>query len=211
MAIDLIKERLRRQHGGEVEDTYETSGIPEDMASAQALFARSPFEFERWAVSLIDGTPNERQVGDRGIDGLVRFGLGGDTAGRMLVSVKGGRRVGPSAVRDLVGAVQSANAEMGVLITLHPSTPAMKEAAASAGTFFHPLYGRSYPRAQIITVPELLNHRRPEMPTPYSPYTKAQKTAMDQLSLGLWPADAASLAAEEEEFYDTDWVSDEDP
>jgi SAM-dependent methyltransferase len=69
LAIDLIRNRLRGVYGDDIETTYVVDGIPADEDSARALFAASAFDFERWAVSLVDGTPNEKQVGDRGIDG----------------------------------------------------------------------------------------------------------------------------------------------
>lgn len=55
--------------------SYETLGIPRDMRSALALFVRSPFDFERWAVSRINSQPNEKskQWGDKGVDGVARF------------------------------------------------------------------------------------------------------------------------------------------
>ena len=87
------------------------------MLGAQALFAKSPLDFERWAVSLVNGTPNERQVGDKGVDGVIRFFTDAKGAtGRALVSVKGGKSVGPQFVRDLLGTVQTQKADMGVLI-----------------------------------------------------------------------------------------------
>jgi SAM-dependent methyltransferase len=140
LAIDLIRNRLRGLYGDDIEATYHVDGIPADEDSARALFAASPFDFERWAVSLVDGTPNEKQVGDRGIDGVVPFPLdakGG--VGRALVSVKGGKMLNPGMVRDLIGTVQAQRAEMGLLLTLERPTRGMKEAARHSG----PLAGQS--------------------------------------------------------------------
>jgi hypothetical protein len=107
LAIDLIRNRLRGLYGDAIEATYVVDGIPADEDSARALFAASPFDFERWAVSLVDGTPNEKQVGDKGIDGVVRFPLDGrGGVGRALVSVKGGKTLNPGMVRDLIGTVR---------------------------------------------------------------------------------------------------------
>lgn len=78
------------------------------MAGASALFAQSPFDFERWAVSLTNADPNQKQVGDKGIDGVARFPLGPKNQfGRVLVSVKGGKSLNPSMVRDLGGTVDA--------------------------------------------------------------------------------------------------------
>jgi hypothetical protein len=130
LAIDLIEKRLRHTHGDAITETYEVHGIPRDLVGAQALFDHSPFDFERWAVSLVNGTPNQKQVGDKGIDGVIRFftdGKGG--TGRVLVSVKGGKSVGPQFVRDLLGAVQTQKADMGLLITIATPTRGMIDAA----------------------------------------------------------------------------------
>jgi len=94
LSIDLIDKRLRHSFGEAVAETYEIVGIPRDIGGARALFKRNPFEFERWAVSMVDGQPNEKQVGDRGIDGVIRYPLDGKgNTGRILVSVKGGGQI----------------------------------------------------------------------------------------------------------------------
>lgn len=121
LAIDLIDARLRHTYGESIRETYEIRGIPRDLGGAKALFTRSPFEFERWCVMLVDGQPNERQVGDRGIDGVVRFPLDAKSSGRILVSVKGGA-TNPGHVRDLVGTVESQRAAMGVFICMQEPT-----------------------------------------------------------------------------------------
>src|SRR5207245_1241226 len=107
IAIDLIEKRLRHAYGESVSSRYTVLGIPRDLGAAHALFGNSPFDFERWAVSLINAQPNEKQVGDKGVDGVARFYLEKSTIGRVLVSVKGGRIVGPQFVRDLIGTVES--------------------------------------------------------------------------------------------------------
>lgn len=181
LAIDLIEKRLLDTHGPDVLDTYETLGVPRDIPGAEALFEWNPFDFERWAVSLVDGQPNQKQVGDKGVDGIVRFPIDGKSKiGRTLVSVKGGGKVSPSMVRDLVGTVESQKAEMGILICLAEPTRGMVEAADKAGTYRHPVTGNTYPRIQILTVKQLLDGERPNMPTAFLPYVKAQRLVVDQ-------------------------------
>lgn len=152
-------------------------GTPADVGGARALFAQSPFDFERWAVSLVGGTPNEKQVGDKGVDGVIRFPLSERGApGRVLVSVKGGKQLNPSMVRDLIGTVEGErDATMGVLITIDPATKGMVDAANLSGSFKHPVTGTTYPKVQLMTVEELLAGKRPPMPTPYMPYLQAEK------------------------------------
>lgn len=161
-------------------------GIPRDRASALALFSRSPFDFERWAVSFVNGQPNQKQVGDKGIDGVARFATNGRGGiGRALISVKGGRQLKPSMVRDLGGTVTTQKAEMGILITNGPPTRGMIDEANHAGTYQHPHYAESFPRIQMVTVDELLSGKRPKTPPTMLPYIQALRAKK--------PADQASL------------------
>lgn len=186
IAVDLIEKRLRHTYGDDITKTYQISGIPRDKAAALALFSQSPFDFERWAVSMVDGQPNQKQVGDKGIDGVARFPLDARrTVGRVLISVKGGRQLNPSMVRDLGGTVATQRAEMGVLITNGAPTRGMTDEANHAGTYQHPHYAEAFPRIQIITVDELLSGKRPKMPPTMLPYIQATrgKTPVDQGTL----------------------------
>lgn len=183
LAIDLIRKRMRHTYGDEIEQAYEVHGIPADFDGAQALFDENPFDFERWVVSLIDAQPNEKQVGDRGIDGVARFHADETNIGRVLVSVKGGRQLAPTMVRDLVGTVQRETAEMGVFITLAEPTRGMIEEARKSGTYESPLTGQEYPKIQVISTADLLAGKRPKMPTVILPYIKARARGPENLSL----------------------------
>ena len=173
LSVDLIRKRLRHTYGDEIEHKFEVHGIPTDIPGAQALFDENPFDFERWAVSLVDGQPNEKQVGDKGIDGRIRFHADRDKIGTMVVSVKGGKQVAPTMMRDLVGTVQDHKADMGLLILLTQPTRGMTELADHSDTYTVPLTGARYPKIQIITVAELLGGKRPQMPTAILPYIQA--------------------------------------
>ena len=184
LAIDLIQKRLRNTYGDEILQRYRVDGIPFDLDSAQALFEANPFDFERWAVSLVSGQPNEKQVGDRGVDGVIRFPLDNKSMGRALVSVKGGRQLNPSMVRDLIGTVDGQRAEMGLLITMGSITRGMIEALNRSGSYIWPVNQRRYPKVQAVTVEGLLAGHKPDLPTAILPYVKARAYAGEQLSLG---------------------------
>lgn len=191
LSIDLIRNRLRTTHGDSIDATYEVLGVPADLAGAHDLFNRSPFDFERWAVSLVRGTPNSKQVGDRGTDGIIRFATGKKTRARAIVSVKGGKQLAPTMVRDLEGVVgKTKDAEMGVLVTLHTATKGMRDAAATGGTY-RDWVGNAYPKIQIISVEDLLAGKRLAMPPIIPPYTEAQKkvSTSQQLAFGIDEAD----------------------
>ena len=181
IAVDLIDKRLRATFGEEVAGTYKIHGIPHDLDAARALFAANPFDFERWAVSLVDGQPNQKQVGDKGIDGVIRFPIDNKTGvGRALVSVKGGGTVNPAMVRDLVGTVEQEKADMGVFICLSEPTKGMVEVANGSGSYAWPVDGRTFPKVQLITITQLLAGQRPKMPTPYLPYMQAKRLTVDE-------------------------------
>ena len=191
LAVDLIEKRLLHSYGDAVAGTYDVLGIPKDKAAALALFSKSPFDFERWAVSLINGQPNQKQVGDKGIDGVARFPLGDPGQkkggiGRILISVKGGKTVNPSMVRDLGGTVSTQKAEMGVLITNTPPTKMMLDEANHAGIYKHPANDVTYPRIQIITVTELLAGKKPNVPGTLMPYIQASKLMTQSLDVPMF-------------------------
>ncbi len=181
IAVDLIEKRLLHTHGDGITDTYVVKGIPRDYGGALALFSQSPFDFERWAVSLVNAQPNEKQVGDKGIDGIARFPLNtkylkaAREFGRILISVKGGKNIGPQFVRDLVGTVESQKAEMGILITMAQPTKGVLDAVNHGGTYTLPVNGQTFPRVQVITVMDLLKGKRPVMPVTLLPYIQAAK------------------------------------
>jgi site-specific DNA-methyltransferase (adenine-specific) len=193
IAVDLIEKRLRHAFGDSMTATYEVNGIPRDMASAQALFTHSPFDFERWAVSRVNAQPNEKQVGDKGIDGVARFYLDKTTMGRVLVSVKGGKVVGPQFVRDLIGTVETHKAQMGILITLAEPTRGILDAADHGGIYTWPLNGQTFPRVQVITVKQLLAGVRPKMPTAMLPYIQAARATPKSQQLDFDNLDAGSM------------------
>ncbi|WP_373138020.1 DNA methyltransferase [Mycobacterium marinum] len=178
LAIDVITKRLLHTYGSSVFDSIKLAGIPKDLGGAHALFDKSPLEFERWAVSMVNAEPNEKQVGDKGVDGVARFPLGTGKIGKLLVSVKGGKTINPSMVRDLLGTVEARKAQMGVLITLASATRGVTDAINHGGVFTHPANGQQYPRLQHITVADLLAKKRPQVPPTFLPYIAAQKHAV---------------------------------
>lgn len=188
IAVDLITKRLRHTYGDSVIDAFETNGIPSDLAGARALFAQSPFDFERWAVSLINAEPNQKQVGDKGIDGTARFPIDAKgKLGKALVSVKGGKTLNPAMVRDLRGTVdRTSDAHMGILISLSPATKGMKDEIDHGGVYEHPASQQKFPRLQHFTIAELMDGKRPQMPATVLPYIAADKLKPKEIAEGLF-------------------------
>lgn len=160
LAISLIERRLKDAFPGIV---FEVHGTPSDLDGARDLAVRDKYQFQWWAVSLIEAQPygGKRKGADGGIDGLIYFRSDTKTTERAIVSVKGGG-VNVSMVRDLKGVLDREKAPIGVFLTLEPPTRPMEKEAASAG--FYTLGGRQYPRLQIITIEQALHGTKPAIP-----------------------------------------------
>ena len=97
-AIKLVRDRRVRPSGHDAT----IRGIPTDVEGARMLLERNPFDFEAWIVTAIPGmAPNERKVGDRGIDGrgAMMHAPQGEHSRLVLAQVKGGG-YSASAMRD---------------------------------------------------------------------------------------------------------------
>ena len=164
LAITLIKHRLHTTFGGDA--AYKVVGEPASVADAQGLAKGDPYQFQWWALGLVGARPVEQKKGaDKGIDGRLYFHdepKGGKTK-QIVLQVKAGHAT-PAQVRDLRGVVDRESAELGVLITMQESTPAMRAEAASAGAYKSPWREKSYPRLQILAIAELLSGRGIDYP-----------------------------------------------
>lgn len=178
LAIALIEERLEDQYPGIV---YEEHGSPRDVDGAKALFDMSSTKknFEIWAVKKAGGRPNLKGGGDKGTDGEIRFFADKGQAGWVTISVKGGDKVNPSMVRDLIGTVEKDKTQMGILITRVPPSKQMLETAAKAGTYEWPVNGQKFPKVQIITIEELLAGKRPDMPPEHGTFQEAPRAVRE--------------------------------
>jgi len=159
LAIGLIEKRLRDAFEGV---QFTTHGVPQDLAGARDMAARGRedknyyFEFEKWALSLINAQPGNlsKKGADKGIDGNLYFGA--KSEGRAIVSVKAGDNVGVSMIRDLRGVIEREGAAIGVFLTLtEPSKPMVTE-AAGAGQYTAPGFEGAVPRIQIVTIEQAL-------------------------------------------------------
>lgn len=164
LAITLMKQRLQDAFGKDAK--YEVIGEPKSLPDAQALAASDPYQFQWWALGLMGARPVEQKKGaDKGIDGKLVFQ--GDTAGKfesVLISVKAGKHVTVSQVRDLRGVLDREGAAIGVLISMEEPTGPMRTEAATAGHWESKVWGKRYPKLQLLTVAELLDNRAIDMP-----------------------------------------------
>ncbi len=161
LAISLIERRLKDAFPG---IAFEVHGTPKDLASAQDLARRDKYQFQWWAVSVVDARPygGKKKGADTGIDGILFFRGDKDKTEKALVSVKGGDNVGVNMVRELIAVVEREKAAIGVLITAGLPTRAMEREASAAGLFESPF--EKVPKIQIITLAELFQDKRPRIP-----------------------------------------------
>lgn len=164
LAISLIERRLKDAFPG---IKFDVEGTPKDFDGARDLAARDKYQFQWWAVSLVDAVPQggaKKKGADRGVDGIrwVRMGVREGDVEQVIVSVKGGDNVGSAMVRDLKGTVEREGAIAGLFITLAEPTREMTRGAASSG-FFDTSFGR-FPKVQILSIRMLLAGMKPELP-----------------------------------------------
>jgi len=167
LAINVMKKRLWDSFGLKAGIDYQVIGEPKDFASACALAQSEPngrYQFQWWALSLIGAKPlGEKKKGaDKGIDGVIDFiDEHGGKAKRTVVQVKSGH----THVKDIreLRSIAEQN-DMGIFITLASPTKDMQTEAVSAGYYHSALYGKDFPKIQILTIEELLQGKKVDMP-----------------------------------------------
>jgi len=172
LAIALIKKRMS-DHFPDAQ--FEIIGEPKSVYDAERLFEQSPFQFEAWAVSLIGGQPYKSKGGaDKGVDGLIFFEDAKSNFHKIIISVKGGA-YHPKDVRELKTVIDRDKAPMGILIALQPPTQGMLSEAAAMGKWKIPGVDLEFPVLQIITVQELFEGKRPDIPKWHETLKKADR------------------------------------
>lgn len=179
LAISLIEKRLNDAFPG---IAFEVHGTPKDLAGARDLADRDKYQFQWWAVSLVNAVPygGKKKGADTGIDGIIYFKPDGKTTEKAIVSVKGGANVGVAMVKDLIATVDREKAKIGVFVTLAEPTRPMEREAVTAG-FYQTDYGK-FPKIQILTIEDLFDGKKPLMPW-LDPAT-FKKAAREDMSAG---------------------------
>ncbi|RKZ29493.1 site-specific DNA-methyltransferase [bacterium] len=172
LAISLIKKRIR-DHFPDVK--FQVIGEPESYESAKALAEMDKFQFEAWAVSLLEGQPfKSKGGGDRGVDGLLYFKDFEDNFHRIIIQVKGGG-YHLKDVKELKSTMDAENAPLGVFLALKPPSSGMISYAASLGKWKIPGSSKEYPVMQILTIEDYYNGIRPDLPDTSETLKKAKR------------------------------------
>ncbi|MEI6309978.1 MAG: DNA methyltransferase [bacterium] len=163
LAITLIKARLLNSFGGAA--TFKVIGEPVSLADAERLAESDPYQFQWWALGLVGARPVEQKKGsDKGIDGRIVFqGDKPEVFESVILSVKAGH-TNAAHVRDLKGVLEREKAVIGVLISMQEPTAPMRMEAVTAGFYESEIWGRKYPKIQLLTVAELLDGKGIDMP-----------------------------------------------
>lgn len=175
LAISLIEKRLRdafaekysqsnEELKREKKDFFAVEGTPKSFDAAQDLFNRDAYQFQWWAISLVNAQPyqgKKKKGADSGIDGIIYFDdfdskKSESVIKKIIVSVKGGKNINVSMIRDLRGTMEANKADMGFFITLTPPTKQMEQEAVKAG-FYQAGNGKEYPVIQIFSIEGLIN------------------------------------------------------
>ena len=174
LAIGLIEKRLKDAFKDNCK--FEVHGTPKDLESARDLALRDKYQFQWWAVTLVNAQPyqGKKKGADGGIDGLKFFhDLTDKEARKIVVSVKGGG-LKADDVRSLMAVREREKADFAFLISLNEPTAKMKADAASAG-FFEWHSKIETPRVQLLTIDGLLTGtQRAEHPD-YQPNVNFKK------------------------------------
>ncbi len=162
LAIGLIEKRMKDAFPGLA---FEVKGRPQSLKAAEDLAKRDKHQFELWALSVVDADPwkGGRKGPDGGIDGIIWFKPDGKKTEKAIVEVKGGA-TGVKDVGRLAQVMEREGAKIGVLITAQLPTRAMERDAAAVGVWENEYTGRKHPRLQIITLAELFQNKRPDIP-----------------------------------------------
>lgn len=171
LAVNVMKSRLHA-YGLAPKRDYAVKGEPTELSEAQALARIDPHHFEHWALGLVGARASAKGKGaDGGIDGWLGFYLEQNSLdqGHVIVSVKSGKNIHVSMVRELGHVVDREKAAIGVLILMEEPTQPMRAEAGQAGYYTCAGRGSRHRKLQILTVAELLDGKKIDCPPTTQP------------------------------------------
>ncbi len=188
LAVSLIERRMKDAFP---EIAFNVHGTPKDHAGARNLAERNKYQFQFWALSLVNAQPYKagKKGADGGTDGLIFFQDDKGAAKKIVVSVKGGESVTRTMIADLKNTVEREKAQLGLFVTLAPPTQPMVSEAASAGYYESSAHG-AFPKIQILTIEGLLDGREqpryPDLARGGHTFRQAKREGGDGNQAGLF-------------------------
>ncbi len=182
--IALTLKRLKDSEGQAAVDAVELHGVPKDMESVDALVHKKDDrvrkEFEKWAILTYSDNRaviNEKKGADKGIDGVAYTRKSATEVLPVIISVKSGK-IGRKEMGELRGTIEREGAAAGILITRNEPTKPMITEAKAAGQF-KPENFAAFDKLQIVTVQEILDGAKMNLPLMEEVTKRAQKVKTD--------------------------------
>jgi DNA modification methylase len=189
LAIRLIVKRLVDSYGEGVKHNIKIHGFPADVASARELAERTEkgrILFQEWVIEvLLNGVVNEKKVADGGFDGYLTYQT--DKAKEfVLIEIKSGN-VNVKNIREFIQVVEKQSAAAGIFVCFQSTvTREMLKEAKHATHIKIDGADTGLDRIQILTVEELMNNKKPQLPNVSSTFKKAQRKESKSSSYGLF-------------------------
>ena len=166
VAVGIVETRLKDNFK---DAKYRVYGDPKSLSDARKLCDDDKFQFEAWAVTRIKNmVPNQKQRGDKGIDGTARIRVSEKKYIKVIAQVKGGKTVNPSDIRDFRGTIERDKVDIGIFICLdhRKISNGIKKEAAAAGRFKFEegFINFECPKIQIFSIRDYFKGRKPELP-----------------------------------------------
>ena len=120
-AEELLSRTLRSAYGSEPKGTEEAISQTERDGRMRKKYAKQAgrFEFQRWACSLIGATPSDREAGEPGVDGKLKW-TSQDSYTTGAVQVKSSTKVTTNDLRVLKEIISKGDEFVcGVLVCLY--------------------------------------------------------------------------------------------
>jgi hypothetical protein len=119
-----------------------------------------------WAILAYSNNQaqiNHKKGADKGVDGVAFFMIDANSNGKAILQVKSG-----GANRATIATLNSdrlrEGADFGILITMDDPTKSMREEALVVGKYKHPMLSWEGDRIKIITIQEILDGCRLDLP-----------------------------------------------
>ncbi len=161
LAISLMRHRLQQAFGSDLA-SYEVIGDPKDLEGAKALALEDRYQFQFWALGLVDARPaqDKKKGADGGIDGYINFFEDNtNVSKKIIIQVKSGH-VNVGMIRDLKGTIDREKAAIGAFITLELPTKPMLNEALAAGFYSPELLNTQFAKIQVLSIEGLLTGRQ---------------------------------------------------
>jgi adenine specific DNA methylase Mod len=178
LAIKLIARRLGDSYGDNILKTFDIHGFPKDIDSAKELANNvkgGRLEFEDWIIEvLLLGITNERR-NEMGYDGYRTFTIN-DKKYIVMMEVKSGN-ASPTQLNHFIKTIEDKKGAMGIFICFAEHITRNMQVIAKKEGLFVDQYGNTHgDKIQVISVEDLLDDRRPNIPqSTIETFKKAEK------------------------------------